>query len=234
MPTHQNLKQPRVIAIGDIHGCATALSALINAIKPDTSDTIVSLGDVIDYGPDSKEVVCQLLALQSQTNLVYVRGNHEVMLLDVVDRQASLVNWAPHGGDATLFSYDVDLPREIPREHLDLMRRSRLFWETDTHLFVHAGYNPEKPLDRTPARVLCWEFLDENRARPHYSRKTAIVGHKPQTTGEILDLGFLCCIDTDCSRGNWLTGLDVTTGHYWQANQSGEVRERDRQNPTKT
>lgn len=51
-----------------------------------------------------------------------------------------------------------------------------------------------------------------------------MVGHTPQTTGEILDLDFVVCIDTDCSRGNWLTALDTTTGSYWQANQRGELR----------
>jgi serine/threonine protein phosphatase 1 len=84
------------------------------------------------------------------------------------------------------------------------------------------------PLKDTPSSALFWEFLDPNRVWSHYSGKTFVVGHSPQTTGEILDLGFVVGIDTDCNRGNWLTALDTTTGRIWQANQRGEVHERER------
>jgi serine/threonine protein phosphatase 1 len=122
----------------------------------------------------------------------------------------------------------VEHPRELPGNHLELIRRSKFFWETESNIFVHAGYYPNQPLQDTPASVQFWEFLEPTRAWPHYSDKTVIVGHTPQTSGDMLDLGFLVCIDTDCSRGGWLTGLDVTSGHYWQANERGEVREGDR------
>jgi len=67
-------------------------------------------------------------------------------------------------------------------------------------------------------------MLDPKQAWPHYSGKTFVVGHTPQTTGEILDLGFVVGIDTDCSRGNWLTALDTVTNQYWQASQQGKIR----------
>jgi serine/threonine protein phosphatase 1 len=51
------------------------------------------------------------------------------------------------------------------------------------------------------------------------------VGHTPQKTGEVLDIGHLVCIDTHCHGGEWLTALDVGSGHWWQANERGEVRE---------
>ena len=200
----------------------------MEAIRPRATDTIVSLGDVIDYGPESKGVVEQLIALRDRTNLIFVRGNHEEMLLAIVDGTGSLESWTQHGGDDTLASYGSKHPREIPGEHLELIRRSKFFWETQENIFVHAGYYPNQPLKDTPASVLFWEFLEPKWAWPHYSDKTVIVGHTPQTSGDILDLGFLVCIDTDCSRGGWLTGLDVTTGHYWQANERGKVREGDR------
>jgi serine/threonine protein phosphatase 1 len=59
---------------------------------------------------------------------------------------------------------------------------------------------------------------------PHYSGKTVIAGHTPQTSGEALDLGFLKLVDTDCSRGGWLTALEVSEGEVLQANQQGECR----------
>jgi serine/threonine protein phosphatase 1 len=59
----------------------------------------------------------------------------------------------------------------------------------------------------------------------HCSGKVAVVGHTPQKSGEVLDLGYLKCIDTFCHGGGWLTALEVGTGKVWQANRAGEVRE---------
>jgi serine/threonine protein phosphatase 1 len=79
-------------------------------------------------------------------------------------------------------------------------------------------------MNRTSGTKLRWEHLDAHRLRPHCSEKTLVVGHTPQVGGEILDLGFLVCIDTDCFRGEWLSALDVSTGLVVQANQRGELR----------
>ncbi|HJT79180.1 MAG TPA: hypothetical protein VJ739_18430 [Gemmataceae bacterium] len=67
-------------------------------------------------------------------------------------------------------------------------------------------------------------MTDAQTARPHCSGKVAVVGHTPQRGGEILDLGFLACIDTNCHRGGWLTALEVHTGQVWQADGRGRVR----------
>lgn len=219
----------RVIAIGDIHGCSTALAALIDTIQPGPSDVLISLGDVIDYGPDSRGVIGQLRGFRERTNLILLTGNHEEMLFAVLDQNRDLDSWTHHGGDRTLASYGIDHPRELPAEDIAFLRTAKWFHETHTHAFVHAGYFPNQPLSETPSSALFWELLDPNRAWPHYSGKTFVVGHTPQTTGDILDLGFVVGVDTDCSRGNWLTALDTTTGRYWQANQRGEVRERQRE-----
>jgi serine/threonine protein phosphatase 1 len=58
----------------------------------------------------------------------------------------------------------------------------------------------------------------------HFSGKTVVVGHTPQVSGLVLDRGFLICIDTDCSRGGWLTALDVHSRVVTQANQDGQIR----------
>ena len=214
----------RIIAVGDIHGCSTALAALVDAIQPGPADVLISLGDIIDYGPNSRGVVEQLKALRERTNLILLTGNHEEMLFAVLDQNRDRESWTRHGGDATLESYWVDHPRQLPAGDVAFLRMAKWFHETDTHAFVHAGYFPNQPLRDTPSSALFWEFLDPNRAWPHYSGKVFVVGHTPQTTGEILDLGFVVGIDTDCSRDNWLTALDTVTGHYWQANQSGAIR----------
>ena len=214
----------RVVAVGDIHGCSAALATLLEAIRPGPDDLVVALGDVIDYGPDSRGVVEQLQALRDRTGVILLTGNHEEMLFAVLDRNRDLESWTRHGGDETLESYGVGHPRDLPAEDVAFLRAAEWFHETDTHAFVHAGYYPNLPLEDTPSSALFWEPLDPSRAWPHYSGKAFVVGHTPQTSGEVLDLGFVVGIDTDCSRGNWLTGLDAVSGHYWQANQRGEVR----------
>ena len=217
----------RLIAVGDIHGCSTALQALIGAIDPRPEDTVVSLGDFIDYGPDTRGVVEELLALSGRCKLVAVMGNHEEMLLDALDSPSGLGRWLYSGGETALNSYGrgdgLDL---IPDAHAQLVRGCRDYYETGTHIFVHANYVHRLPMDRIGSTWLRWEFLEPHRLCPHFSGKRVVVGHTPQVSGEVLDLGFLVCLDTDCSRGGWLSALDVGTGRVIQANQRGQLRRR--------
>jgi serine/threonine protein phosphatase 1 len=112
----------------------------------------------------------------------------------------------------------------IPDEHIRFIRGCQHYFETDTHIFVHANYDPDLPLNRFSPSQLRWDLLKPAELRPHFSGKTVVVGHTPQVTGEVLDLGFLLGIDTDCVGGGWLTAMDVTTGEVVQANQRVEVR----------
>lgn len=79
----------RLIAIGDIHGCAAALDALVQALRPQANDTIVTLGDVIDWGPDSRGVIERLIVLDEQSRLVPLMGNHEEMLFGAMPASAA-------------------------------------------------------------------------------------------------------------------------------------------------
>jgi serine/threonine protein phosphatase 1 len=112
----------------------------------------------------------------------------------------------------------------IPPRHREFLAACRSYHETATHLFVHAGYVPEVPLEEQPAVALRWRVTDAATARPHCSGKVAVVGHTPQHSGEVLDLGFLLCIDTNCHRGGWLTAVDVNSRQVWQADQQGRLR----------
>lgn len=216
----------RLYAIGDIHGCSTALSTLIRAIDPRPHDTIVVLGDVIDWGPDSRDCVRQLIELSGHCQFVLVRGNHEEMLYAALKSQSELRYWLNFGGEETLKSYPYRGGDEfIDPEHVRFLKaRGRDYHETDGFIFVHASYDPNKPMAQQSNTTLQWEHVKANHMRPHYSGKTIIAGHTPQTGGEPLDLGFLKVIDTDASRGGWLTALEVTKGEVTQADQSGRVR----------
>ena len=224
MPTPAG-KSGRVIAIGDIHGCSTALDALIAAIDPQPEDVIVTLGDFVDRGPDTRGVIDRLIELEQTCQLVPLLGNHEQMLLAAREGKSDREFWLKFGGQETLDSYRVQHNgAEIPTGHLDFIRRCRRFLETETHIFAHANPAPNIPMEHQTENDLLWRPLDPNDAAAHYSEKTMIVGHTPQTDGRMLDLGFLKCLDTGCHAGGWLTALDVNSGQTRQASQNRELR----------
>ncbi len=216
----------RIIAIGDIHGYSAALAAILDAVQPRPLDTVVVLGDVIDRGPDSPGVVEQLMGLAYHCRLVPILGNHEEVVLELLLGQYYLLDrWMAIGGQATLAAYGCEFPDEIPLPHLEFLRSFAPWYETPRHFFVHASYDPGKKLPKQPADLLRWASLAAGLPGPHRSGKVAIVGHTAQRSGEILDVGYLKCIDTCIYGGGWLTALDVTSGDVWQADQRGRLRE---------
>ena len=215
----------RTIAIGDIHGCLAALQAVLAAVDPRGEDTIVTLGDYADRGPDVRGVLETLIALGKQTRLVPLLGNHdETMLYVCRGRGELLADWLMFGGDTTLASYDTWNPADIWPSHVAFLARCPLAFESERHFFVHANYRPDLPLAETPREVLVWESLKRHVPGPHVSGKTAIVGHTAQKNGEVFDLGHLKCIDTWCYGDGWLTAFDVETGQVWQANKAGQLK----------
>jgi serine/threonine protein phosphatase 1 len=217
----------RTLAIGDIHGCATALQRLLEAIAPVADDRIIVLGDMIDRGPDSRDVLEQLLQLKRHCQVDCLLGNHEEMMLSVVVDRRSPLEWCNFGGAATLESYgfigDISV---IPAEHLELLRSAAEYVETETHFFQHANYEPHLPLKDQSAQMRRWIRLDQHLPSPHMSGKQAIVGHTPDKSGEVFQLAHLICLDTFCYGGGWLTAMDANTGELWQTNERGEYRHR--------
>jgi serine/threonine protein phosphatase 1 len=215
----------RTIAIGDIHGCATALAKLIEAVDPQPDDTIVTLGDYVDRGPRSRDVIDQLIALQSRCRLVPLLGNHDEAMLAAIAGEQTLQSWIMIGGNPTLESYGYSGNNEVfPPEHIAFLKGCLSYFETASHFFVHANYDPRLALERQDLTVLRWVSLRDYNPGPHISHKVAVVGHTAQPKGEYLYLGYLICIDTGCCYGDWLTALDVEHGQLWQANEQGELR----------
>ena len=213
----------RVIAIGDIHGCSIALSALIAAINPQRDDTVVTLGDYVDRGADSKGVLDQLMDLSKRCHLIPILGNHDEMMLHSRLNHTDLENWMSVGGDASLESYGPNSTLEqIPLKHFQFLEQCVSYFQTDTHFFVHANYDPHLPLDQIDDDTIRWLSLRDYIPGPHDSGKIAVVGHTPQP--EVLDLGHLICIDTNCWDGGWLTALDVVSGRTWQVDIKGNCR----------
>jgi serine/threonine protein phosphatase 1 len=223
---HRKIFMPkRTIAIGDVHGCSEALKSVLDAISPTSEDTIVTLGDYIDRGPDSRGVLERLVDLERTCHLVPILGNHDQTLLDVRAGKVPLEWLLDIGGTTTLDSYGrgrhIGL---IPQSHFAFLERCIDFHETGTHIFVHANYFSTVSMDLQPFGMLRWESLRDTTPGAHKSGKIVIVGHTSQKTGEILDLGHLKCIDTFCYGGGWLTAVNVLTEEIWQADRDGNLR----------
>ena len=216
----------RTLAIGDIHGCATALKTLLAALQLAAKDTLVVLGDAIDRGPDSRDVLEQLLAVSRTCRLVPILGNHEQMLLDAIDGKMPLSDWLVHGGAETLDSYGPGAAlTEVPKKHLDFLRTWGDYHETDDHFFAHGNYLPKKKLKKQPWEEMRWRSLRYVTPGPHTSGKIAILGHTANKQGKVVNLGHLICIDTYCHGGGWLTALEPATGKIWQANEAGKSQQ---------
>jgi serine/threonine protein phosphatase 1 len=192
----------RTIAVGDIHGCSIAFSTLLDAIRPRPEDMIVTLGDYINRGPNTRGVIDRLIQLSKQCHLIPLLGNHEEMLLNVRSGKYPVYWLLDIGGTTTL---DPDGPGHdlslSPNEHIGFLEGRVDFHDTDTHIFVHANSFPDLPMAEQPVDMLRWESLRGMTPGPHLSGKTVIVGHASQKGGEVLDLGHLKCIDTVCYSG---------------------------------
>ena len=173
------------------------------------------LGDVIDRGPDSQGVIERLIDLERRCKLILLMGNHEEMLLSTSRAVTIEGSGSIREAQNTLDSYNIRSgdPNEIPRAHIRFLKQSRLHFETETHIFVHANFDPVCVSTSNHRATLLWKMMEPADARPHMSGKVAVVGHT--VFPSLLDLGFLKCIDTGCGHGGPLTALDVLSGRLF-------------------
>lgn len=218
----------RHLAIGDIHGCFNALTSLVDfvALRPD--DTIVTLGDYVDRGPDSSAVLDFIIELDKSHNLVPLRGNHEIMMLDSREKESWFHAWLRYGGDATLLSYapsedDPGSFADVPDAHIDFLENKLVpYYECQSHFFVHANADANIALQDQTDPALYWRrYGNPDR---HCSGKIMVCGHTIQQSGLPVSNGNAICIDTWAYGDGWLSCLDVETGTIWQANEVGDRR----------
>lgn len=169
----------RIYCVGDIHGRDDLLQQLHEQILEDASSyvgakTIIYLGDYIDRGEHSREVIERLLTeTLSGFDSIFLRGNHEQSLLDFLITAEIGLGWFRYGGLQTLVSYGVayskiptsrndlqvlqqTLKERIPESHIDFLEKTRLSHQSGNYYFVHAGINPRVPLERQCAEDQLW------------------------------------------------------------------------------
>ncbi len=196
-------------AVGDIHGSLNKMQAVVEACRRHAEGRamqFVFLGDYIDRGPDSAGVVRAMMGLQDelQERLIALMGNHEAWVLALLDGRAPASGWLLNGGTHTLRSYGVRAAGDLPPAHLEWMRSLRLSYDDGRRFFVHAGVDPDKPLDAQDEQDLLWirePFLNDGR---DYGR-LIVHGHTPLETAMPELLSNRLNLDTAAVFGGPLT-----------------------------
>jgi serine/threonine protein phosphatase 1 len=211
----------RIYAVGDIHGQAGLLDEILSIVASDNEaqgeaeTLLVFLGDYIDRGLDSKDVVSRLAGgVGPGMAPVFLKGNHEDLLLSFLDRPETGLNWLHNGGDMSLLSYGVEpsvihdalflnkagleeaaatFRSVLPDDHLQFYRNLRLSFRAGDYFFAHAGVRPGVALDLQAEADLLWirhEFLHH----PGGFGAVVVHGHTPTPAPE--NLHNRICIDT--------------------------------------
>lgn len=202
------MKNERLFVIGDIHGCYDELKDLLEKtdkiIKPET-ESYVFLGDYIDRGPRTKDVIDLLVerSYHHPANHIFLKGNHEDMMLEQDQ------SWALNGAESVLKSYGktwVDLPNflyDLPSEHRKFFNGLRSHYHEGRVYCVHAGINPGIPLDEQPDQMKFWGrgFVKYQGAYP--DDVFVVFGHTPNYT--LQENPNSLGIDTACVFGGKLT-----------------------------
>jgi serine/threonine protein phosphatase 1 len=216
----------RRIVIGDVHGHYDTLINLLDEIAPTGDDQIYFLGDLIDRGPKSSQVV----EFVKESGYQCLLGNHEQMLLDILgDGEIygpALQAWLYSGGHSTVNSYGEDGVRQ---DHIDWMRKLPTYIDLGDVWLVHAGVHPKMTLEEQSSEQFCWirdEFHTSNK--PYFPDKLIITGHTITFTmpgvlpGKLAQGRGWLDIDTGAyhPKSGWLTALDINNSLVYQVNST--------------
>ncbi|NWG91854.1 MAG: serine/threonine protein phosphatase [Parvularculaceae bacterium] len=222
----------RLYAIGDIHGCAGLLDALLALIGLESRGAkrrLVFLGDYVDRGQDSRGVIDRLLKVRAdEPETIFLKGNHEQAMLDFLQSPDLSEEWLHWGGDKTLESYGVadiwrkrpsalarELDERLPEPHREFLRSLDLWRVVGDYAFVHAGFRPGVALEDQRPEDCLWirgEFHNaESDQRP---RETVVHGHHP--VKKPTDAGWRINVDTGAVWSDALTAvvLEGTTRRF--------------------
>ncbi len=211
--------------VGDIHGMRRLLDDLIGRIEADAGDdqaVVVFLGDLVNRGPSSRQVLERLIEGPQRRGdrWITLRGNHDQLVLDAVagKSQTAFRRWMEKGGLETLASYGVSRKeaslsrarRAIPSEHLKFLDGLPFSFRAGEHFFVHAGIDPRRPLDRQSEAAMM-TIRDPFLRGSHLLPFTVVHGHVPSPGGPVVAPRRIG-VDTGAYSSGVLTAVALREG----------------------
>jgi predicted MPP superfamily phosphohydrolase len=205
--------------VPDVHGRDDLLGEALAGIAARASGNagvIVTIGDYVDKGPQSKEVIDRLLSGMAEGwRLVALKGNHDAMMVEALRDPTKMDSWLGKGGDAALASYGGD-PAAVPHAHIAWLDGLRLMHLDAHRLYVHAGVDPDLPLDRqSEATLLCKRY--PKGFSGGYGERHVVHGHDNDPDGPLLFEGR-----TNLDTAAWRTGR-LTVGVFDDDKAGGPV-----------
>lgn len=176
------------------------MKALLEKLEPYYDRKFVFVGDYIDRGPSSKQVVDYLIDFNKKVNCVFLRGNHEQMLLDAFQRNENRL-WMMNGGRTTIKSYGWSQnSNSLPKSHEEFYQNTIFYYDTEDYFFVHAGISPSKTIEQSlkdddEIHEFLWERSHLNVYETPWE-KTVVFGHTPRPNP--LKKENMIGIDTGC------------------------------------
>lgn len=229
----------RTLVIGDIHGGLRALHQLLERADVTKNDTLIFLGDYVDGWSQSPQVIDFLITLQQQQNCVFIRGNHDELLLDWLLSNSENIDegtWFMHGGEATILAYEK-IPETKKKTHIEFLKSLQNYYlDEHNRLFIHAGFtNMNGILYEYFPKLFYWDrtlwetavALDASveKTSIFYPRRLTLykeiyIGHTPTSRiGQTVPIhkASVWNVDTGAAFKGPLTILDVDTKEFWQS-----------------
>ncbi|MEQ8200686.1 MAG: metallophosphoesterase family protein [Syntrophomonadaceae bacterium] len=202
----------KTLVVGDIHGCLDELLNLLDQARPDlTAGRLVLLGDYIDRGPRSYEVVQHLRGLRDKygpDHVVMLRGNHEQMAIDFREHGDRL--WHYNGSRSTRMSLEAN--GASLGELVRFFKTLPLYYQDEHFIYVHAGLRPGVKLDRQSEYDLLW-IREGFYARSWDFGKRVVFGHTPVSYigggDDPIIWPHMIALDTGCVNGGALSALEI-------------------------
>lgn len=229
----------RTLVIGDIHGGLRALHQIMERANITTNDTLIFLGDYVDGWSQSPQVLDFLIALNTKQNCIFIRGNHDELLLDWLTGNFENFNesmWFKHGGEATVLAYST-VSDTTKNKHIDFLKSLQNYHlDEQNRLFIHAGFTNMNGVnyeyfpklfywDRTlwETALALNENLDKNSL--YFPKRLTLykeiyIGHTPVTRIEQtvpIQKSCIWNVDTGAAFKGPLTIMDVDSKEFWQS-----------------
>jgi serine/threonine protein phosphatase 1 len=229
----------KTFVIGDIHGGLKALVQVLERAKVSKNDTLIFLGDFVDGWSESPAVLDFLIALKEKQNCIFIRGNHDDLLLKWLCKDNEGFDermWFNHGGEASALSYQ-NIENSTKEKHIQfLLSLQDYHLDDENRLFIHAGFTNVKGVEHEYFKPLfywdrtLWETalaMDNQLSKdaltyPNRLKlyKEIYIGHTPVTKiDETIPINKACVwnVDTGAAFQGKLTIMDVDTKEFWQS-----------------